>query len=130
VTAEASLCKRSIADNPSPNRQTTLRSTRTLGLTFEPREHGEQGYGDWCIHLFELGLCSCDGCDGHLEAMFHITIAWAGVEKQILSERTRTGMERAREGKKIGRPAGNRWPLTHSSARSERPGPGRHAHSR
>ena len=37
--------------------------------------------------------------------MFHITIAWAGLEKQTLSERTRAGMERARDdGKQIGRP--------------------------
>jgi hypothetical protein len=32
----------------------------------EPRERGEPGHGDWCIHLFEMGLCSCDGCGGHL----------------------------------------------------------------
>ncbi len=39
------------------------------------------------------------------EAMFHITIAWAGLEKRTLSERTRAGMERAHEeGKQLGRP--------------------------
>lgn len=39
------------------------------------------------------------------EAMFHITAAWAHLEKQVLIERTRTGMERARaEGKLSGRP--------------------------
>ncbi len=32
----------------------------------EPRERGELGYGDWCIRLFEMGLCFCDGCGGHL----------------------------------------------------------------
>jgi hypothetical protein len=32
----------------------------------EPRERGELGYGDWCIRLFEMGICSCDGCGGHL----------------------------------------------------------------
>ena len=32
----------------------------------EPRIRGGQGYGDWCIHLFEMGICSCDGCGGHL----------------------------------------------------------------
>lgn len=31
------------------------------------------------------------------EAVCHITIAWAGLEKQTLSERTRAGMERASE---------------------------------
>jgi DNA invertase Pin-like site-specific DNA recombinase len=39
------------------------------------------------------------------EAMFHSTIAWAGLEKQTLSERPRAGMERGREeGKQMGRP--------------------------
>jgi hypothetical protein len=38
------------------------------------------------------------------EAMFDITIAWAGLEKQTLSERTRAGMERPREeGQQLGR---------------------------
>jgi hypothetical protein len=32
----------------------------------EPRERGELGYGEWSIHLFEMGICSCDGCGGHL----------------------------------------------------------------
>jgi hypothetical protein len=32
----------------------------------EPRIRGDQGYGDWSIHLFEMGLCCCDGCGGHL----------------------------------------------------------------
>jgi DNA invertase Pin-like site-specific DNA recombinase len=39
------------------------------------------------------------------EALFHITVAWAQLEKGILVERTIAGMERARaEGKRIGRP--------------------------
>jgi hypothetical protein len=33
----------------------------------EPRIHGELGYGEWSIHLTEMGHCSCDGCGGHLE---------------------------------------------------------------
>jgi hypothetical protein len=32
----------------------------------DPRIHGELGYGEGSIHLFEMGLCSCDGCGGHL----------------------------------------------------------------
>lgn len=51
------------------------------------------------------------------EALYHITIAWAQLEKRTLIERTRAGMERARsEGKAIGRPrrhpiqAHPRWP--------------------
>ena len=39
------------------------------------------------------------------EAMYHITIAWAQLEKRQLTERVRAGMERARaEGKSLGRP--------------------------
>jgi DNA invertase Pin-like site-specific DNA recombinase len=39
------------------------------------------------------------------EAMFHITVVWAQLEKAALVERTRAGMERARaEGRVIGRP--------------------------
>lgn len=51
------------------------------------------------------------------EALYHITIAWAQLEKRTLIERTRAGMERARsEGKAIGRPQRRplevdpRWP--------------------
>ncbi len=32
----------------------------------EPRRRGELGYGDWALHLIELGMCSCEGCGGHL----------------------------------------------------------------
>jgi hypothetical protein len=32
----------------------------------EPRIRGEPGYGDWSIHLFEMGVCSCGECGGHL----------------------------------------------------------------
>jgi hypothetical protein len=49
-----------------PERPTTHSNTCTLGLMVEPRERGELGYGEWCIRLFEMGLCSCDGCGGHL----------------------------------------------------------------
>jgi DNA invertase Pin-like site-specific DNA recombinase len=46
------------------------------------------------------------------EAMYHITIAWAQLEKKQLTERVRAGMERARaEGKRRGRPARTR-PVT------------------
>ena len=39
------------------------------------------------------------------EAMYHITIAWAQLEKKQLTERVKAGLERARaEGKQIGRP--------------------------
>lgn len=32
----------------------------------EEKRRGEIGYGEWCIALFEMGICSCDGCGGHL----------------------------------------------------------------
>lgn len=39
------------------------------------------------------------------EAMYHITLAWAQLEKQQLTERVKAGMHRAQaEGKRIGRP--------------------------
>lgn len=51
------------------------------------------------------------------EALFHITVAYAQLEKQVLAERTRAGMDRARRhGKRVGRPPvtarpgfGDRW---------------------
>ena len=46
------------------------------------------------------------------EAMYHITIAWAQLEKRQLTERVKAGMERARaEGKRLGRPQRSR-PVT------------------
>lgn len=39
------------------------------------------------------------------EAMYHITLAWAQLEKRQLTERVKAGMDRARaEGKSLGRP--------------------------
>lgn len=59
------------------------------------------------------------------EALYHITIAWAQLEKRTLIERTRAGMERARsEGKLIGRPRrialddDPRWPAIRDLVRS------------
>ena len=48
------------------------------------------------------------------EAMYHITIAWAQLEKRQLSERVKAGMERARaEGKSLGRPQRSRPVIEH-----------------
>lgn len=48
------------------------------------------------------------------EAMYHITIAWAQLEKRQLTERVKAGMERARaEGKNLGRPARTRSVTEH-----------------
>ena len=53
------------------------------------------------------------------EAMFHITIAWAGLGKRTLAERTRAAWSGlARRGSRSAGPGGNRWPLTHGSRRS------------
>ncbi len=39
------------------------------------------------------------------EALFHITVAYAQLERGILAERTRAGMDRARrQGRRVGRP--------------------------
>jgi DNA invertase Pin-like site-specific DNA recombinase len=46
-----------------------------------------------------------DTTTGIGEAMYHITIAWAQLERKQLTERVRAGLERARaEGKRLGRP--------------------------
>lgn len=60
------------------------------------------------------------------EALYHITIAWAQLEKRTLIERTRAGMERARsDGKPIGRPRRRvaleddpRWPVVRDLVRA------------
>lgn len=36
-------------------------------MEVEPRVRGERGYADWCLYLVERGICSCEGCGGHLE---------------------------------------------------------------
>lgn len=53
-----------------------------------------------------------DTTTGIGEAMYHITIAWAQLERKQLTERVKAGLERARaEGKRLGRPARTR-PVT------------------
>ena len=43
------------------------------------------------------------------EALYYITAAYAQLERGILAERVRAGMDRARrEGKRLGRPGGTR----------------------
>ena len=61
------------------------------------------------------------------EAMYHITIAWAQLEKRQLTERVKAGMARARtQGKALGRPraVNGGWPdvrrLVESGALSQR----------
>ena len=50
------------------------------------------------------------------EARYHITIAWAQLEKRQLTERVKAGMERARaEGKNLGRQARTRPVTEHPS---------------
>jgi DNA invertase Pin-like site-specific DNA recombinase len=56
------------------------------------------------------------------EAMFHITVAWAGLERGTIQERVKAGMARAKhEGKQLGRPRvtsrpafARRWPKVHA----------------
>jgi hypothetical protein len=73
-------------------------NTRTLRLMVEPRERGEQGYGDWCIHLFEPGLCSCDRCGGHV------------VDATCISCGCRHGTTSRRASTASGSPGGSRSP--------------------
>src|SRR2546427_6661064 len=70
------------------------------------------------------------------EALYYITAAYAQLERGILAERVRAGMDRARrEGRRLGRPGGTqregfseRWrglgPRIHPRAARERAGPG------
>src|SRR5262249_18351802 len=60
------------------------------------------------------------------EALYHITLAWAQLEKWQLAERVKAGMERARaEGRSIGRPRRTqvvtehpRWPTVLQALRA------------
>jgi len=60
------------------------------------------------------------------EALYHITLAWAQLEKATLIERTKAGMERARaQGKQVGRPRRMRaitqhprWAATEAATRA------------
>jgi hypothetical protein len=57
---------------------------------FDPPARGEQGYRDWCIRLSEMGLCSCEGCGGHLVDEFCISCGcrhWIREPKSKMSER-------------------------------------------
>src|SRR5207244_1523200 len=40
---------------------------RLYAVDVEERRRGEDGYREWSIHLIEMGICSCDGCGGHLD---------------------------------------------------------------
>ena len=55
-----------------------------------------------------------DTTTGIGEAMYHITIAWAQLERKQLTERVKAGLERARaEGKRLGRPVRTRLVTEH-----------------
>lgn len=62
------------------------------------------------FRAWRVGLRSCqepwlDTTSPFGEALYYITVAYAQLERGILSERTKAGMERARrQGKRIGRP--------------------------
>ncbi len=74
---------RSVADGA-----TTLQALRTAGCGIRSLQE------PWIDTTTAIG-----------EAMYHITLAWAQLEKAQLTERVRAGLERARaEGKRLGRP--------------------------
>ena len=64
----------------------------------------------WALHAAGCGLRSLqepwiDTTTPVGEALYHITLAWAQLEKRQLAERVRAGIARARaEGKALGRP--------------------------
>ena len=63
----------------------------------------------WGVALRSVSESFIDTTSPFGEALFHISVAWAGLERGILSERTRAGLDRARrEGKHIGRPKGRK----------------------
>lgn len=72
----------------------------------------------WGVGLRSLQEPYIDTTSPFGEALFFITMAYAGLERGILRERVRAGMERARrEGKHLGRPLeadpdelARRWP--------------------
>lgn len=73
----------------------------------------------WGVGLRSLGEPWLDTTSPFGEALYHITIAYAQLERGILSERTKAGMERARrQGKHIGRPQARVAPATLEQARA------------
>lgn len=63
----------------------------------------------WGVGLRSLQEPWIDTTSPFGEAMFHITMAFAQLERGVLRERVKAGMQRARrEGRQIGRPGGTR----------------------
>jgi Resolvase, N terminal domain len=89
--------------------QPNLMATWRVDRAFRSVRDGTNSSGGhlraWVCGLRSLQEPWIDATTPIGEAMFHITIGWAGLEEQTLSERMRAGMERAREeGKQLGRP--------------------------
>jgi putative DNA-invertase from lambdoid prophage Rac len=83
---------RSVADGA-----TTLQSLRSCGCGIRSLQE------PWIDTTTAIG-----------EAMYHITLAWAQLEKKQLTERVRAGLDRARaEGKRLGRPVRTRLVVEH-----------------
>lgn len=62
-------------------------------------------FRSWGVGLRSYSEPYLDTTSPFGEAMFHITMAYAALERDMLRERTRAGLERAkRQGKQIGRP--------------------------
>lgn len=80
---------RTLAPRPAPTKSaTTLQTLRSSGCGIRSLQE------PWIDTTTPIG-----------EAMYHITIAWAQLEKRQLTERVKAGMERAKaEGKNLGRP--------------------------
>ena len=64
-----------------------------------------RGWRSWGCGLRSLQEPWIDTTTPMGEALFHITVVWAQLERQTIAERVRAGMDRARaEGKHVGRP--------------------------
>ncbi len=60
---------------------------------------------EWKVGLRSYSEPWLDTSSAFGEALFHITCAYAQLERSLISERVRAGMERAkRQGKRLGRP--------------------------
>ena len=75
-----------------------FRSVRDAANTLEQLRH-------WGVGLRSYSEPWLDTTSPFGEAMFHITVVYAQLERAILRERVRAGMDRARrQGKHVGRP--------------------------
>ena len=70
------------------------------------RNQGKRPAYGWDVGLRSFSEPWLDTTSPFGEALYYITVAYAQLERGILKERVRAGMERAkRQGKRLGRPS-------------------------